>query len=353
MARKKKKKSSNLKLIVLSILGMIVLFSAIFGYHFYSYIYMRNVKMEVDNVEFYIHSDWNFEDVSNSLKEQGIIKNQESFEYVAGLKGYDSNVKPGKYLIQNKWSNSDLINHIRLSGNQIPVKVTFHNISHLTQLAGLIAKDIEADSTEIITAILDKNWMETNGFTKETIQAIFIPNTYEIYWSTTGHQFVSRMYKEYQHFWSVDNQKKAEELGLTPVEVSTLASIVEAETKKADEMPKVAGLYLNRLTIGMRLQSDPTVVFAMNKPGVHRVYYADLKTESPYNTYIHTGLPPGPIGFPSTKALNAVLNHTKSNYLYMCAKPDYSGYHNFASSFKKHQQYAAKYRAFLRKEGIR
>jgi UPF0755 protein len=353
MGKKKKKKSSNLKLIIVSVIGMIFLVGAIFGYHFYSYIYLRNVKMDKDSAEFYIHSDWGFEEVSGALKEQGIINNQESFEYVAGLKGYNTNVKPGKFLIQNKWSNSDLINHIRLSGNQIPVKVTFHNISHLTQLAGIIATDIEADSTEIISAILNPEWMDEHGFTKETIQAIFIPNTYEIYWSTTGAQFVNRMYKEYQHFWTVDNKKKAEELGLTPIEVSTLASIVEAETKKTDEMPKVAGLYLNRLTIGMRLQSDPTVVFAKNEPGIHRVYYADLKIESPYNTYIHTGLPPGPIGFPSTKALNAVLNHTKSNYLYMCAKPDYSGYHNFASSYKKHQQYAAKYRAFLRKEGIR
>lgn len=353
MAKKKKKRSSNIKLIALSVLGMTTLVVAIFGYHFYSYIYMRNVKMDVDNIEFHIRSNWNFEDVSNSLKEKGIIKNQESFEYVAGLKGYDTNVKPGKFLIQNKWSNSELINHIRLSGNQIPVKVTFHNISHLPQLASVVAKEIEADSTEIIHAILDKAWMETHGFTKETIQAIFIPNTYEIYWSTTGVQFVSRMYKEYQHFWNVENQKKAEAIGLTPVEISTLASIVEAETKKGDEMPKVAGLYLNRITIGMRLQSDPTVVFAKNKPGVHRVYYEDLKIESPYNTYIHTGLPPGPIGFPSTKALNAVLNYTKSNFLYMCAKPDYSGYHNFASTYNKHQQYAAKYRAFLRKEGIR
>lgn len=161
------------------------------------------------------------------------------------------------------------------------------------------------------------------------------------------------MQQEFHHFWSVDNKKKAKELGLTPVKVSTLASIVEAETKKSDEMPKVAGLYLNRLTIGMRLQSDPTVVFALNKPGIHRVYYADLKIESPYNTYIHTGLPPGPIGFPSTTALNAVLNQYKSSYIYMCAKPDYSGYHNFANSYSKHQKNAAVYRAFLKKEGIR
>ena len=239
------------------------------------------------------------------------------------------------------------------SGDQDAVKVTFHNISRLSQLAALVSKQIEADSAQLMAAFYNPEFLKETGLKKNTVQAIFIPNTYELYWNTSGDQFVTRMLQESRHFWNVSNKEKAKKLKLSRVEVSTLASIVEAETKKSDEMPKVAGLYLNRLTIGMRLQSDPTVVFALNKPGIHRVYYADLKIESPYNTYIHTGLPPGPIGFPSTTALNAVLNQFESNYIYMCAKPDYSGYHNFANSYAKHQKNARIYRAFLKREGIR
>ena len=349
---KKKKKSNNLKLIILTILGILILGGVMFGYHFYSYIKLANVKMDEDQAEFYIHSDWDYAKVSTELKNQGIINNEESFEWVANQKNYPNKVKAGRYIIENGWSNTELVDHLR-AGKQKAVKVTFHNISRLSQLASLVANQIEADSTEIITAILNPSWMKENGFKKHTVQAVFIPNTYELYWNTSGEQFVKRMHQEFKHFWTIDNKAKARDIGLSPVKVSILASIVEAETKKRDEMPKVAGLYLNRLTIGMRLQSDPTVVFALNKPGIHRVYYADLKIESPYNTYIHTGLPPGPIGFPSTTALKAVLNQHKSNYIYMCAKPDYSGYHNFASSYSSHQKNAKIYRAFLKKEGIR
>ena len=350
---KKKRKSSNIKLFILSVLGISLIGGALFGYHFYSYIYSSNVKMDVEEKIFVIESEWNFEDVSTALVQEGIIKNKESFIWVAEKKKYSSNIKPGKYRIINGWSNSDLINHIRLAGNAQPVQVTFHNISRLTQLAALISQQIEADSVELMEAFLDPDFLKEKRLKKETVQAVFIPNTYELYWNTSGKQFTQRMYQEFEHFWTVEKKNKAKEMGLDPIKVSTLASIVEAETKKKDEMPKVAGLYFNRLTIGMRLQSDPTVVFALNKPNVHRVYYADLKIESPYNTYIHTGLPPGPIGFPSTKALNSVINYHHSNYLYMCAKPDYSGYHNFANSYRQHQKFASQYRAFLKREGIR
>lgn len=349
----KKKTKSNIKLIILTIVGLTAVGGCLFGYHFYNYIYMSNVKMEKESKIFIIETDWDFKTISDELSAQGIIKNQESFEWVAKQKQYDSNPKPGRFNIQNGWSNSEIINHIRLAGNSVPINVTFHNISRLTQLASKISTQIEADSASLMAAFLDKNWMKENGLKKETVQAIFIPNTYELYWNTNAIQFTERMLQEFHHFWTVERKKQAEKLGLTPFTVSTLASIVEAETKKSDEMPKVAGLYLNRLRIGMKLQSDPTVVFALNKPGIHRVYYADLKIESPYNTYLNSGLPPGPIGFPSTKALKAVLNRDDNSYLYMCAKPDYSGYHNFANSYSQHQRNAAKYRAFLSKEGIR
>lgn len=349
---KKKSKSSSFKLVLLTILGIGMLAVLLFGYHYYSYIYSKNVKLEDDQVVFFIPTGSDYEAVFTELQKHKIIHNPESFNWVAEKKNYLNKVKPGRYIILNGWSNEELVNHLR-SGNQSPIKITFHNISRLTQLASVVSKQIEADSSELISAFLNPEWMSANQLKKETVQSIFIPNTYELYWNTNGEQFVKRMHQEFLHFWSKENKTKAKAIGLTPVQVSTLASIVEAETKKSDEMPKVAGLYLNRLKVGMKLQSDPTVVFAINKPNVHRVYYEDLKVNSPYNTYIHTGLPPGPIGFPSTKALNAVLNRDQNNYIYMCAKPDYSGYHNFAKSYSQHQKNAAKYRAFLKREGIR
>ncbi|MFT5878785.1 MAG: UPF0755 protein [Dokdonia sp.] len=347
------KKKSNIKLILGSILSMALIVGLLFGYHFYRYIYASNVKMETDQKIFVIESDWTYEKVARSLLENRIISNAESFDWVAKKKRYTTHVKSGRFQIQNGWSNTELINHIRLAGNSSPVKVTFHTISRLSQLAAIVGNQIEADSAELMEAFLDSDWMSRYGVTKQTAQAIFIPNTYELYWNTSGRQFTKRMTQEFDHFWTVERKEKAKTLNLSPIEVSILASIVEAETKKNDEMPKVAGLYLNRLKIGMRLQSDPTVVFALNKPGIHRVYFADLKIESPYNTYIYKGLPPGPIGFPSTKALNAVLDSFESKYIYMCAKPDYSGYHNFANSYNQHLRYAAKYRAFLKRQGIR
>lgn len=350
---KKNKNSSKLKTIILASIGLLSIAGLLFGYHYVSYIWLTNVAIEEESVMFVIPSGSDYKFVSNSLISQKVIKNQESFDWVATQKKYDQHVKPGRFKIENGWSNSQLINHIRLAGNSVPVNVTFHNINHLTQLAGIIAQQIEADSSELINAFLDPHWLKEKGLNPQTAPSIFIPNTYELYWNTSAKQFTQRMFQEFDRFWTIERKKQAKNLGLTPVKIATLASIVEAETKKSDEMPKVAGLYLNRLTIGMRLQSDPTVVFAINKPDVHRVYYADLKFESPYNTYIYAGLPPGPIGFPSKKALLAVINHYESNYLYMCAKPDYSGYHNFAKSYRQHQKYASQYRRFLTKEGIR
>lgn len=351
MARRRRKKTSILK-IVLGSIGILALIGLFFGYHYYSYIFKPNVHIETPTREFYIHSNWGFEKVSEELVRQGIIKNKDSFDWVAEKKNYPNLVKSGKYLIENSWNNTQLVDLLR-SGKQIPVQVTFTNISRLSQLAEVVSKSIEPDSIQLLNAMTNELWMKEIGFSKETVSAIFIPNTYEVYWNISAEQFVQRMHREYLHFWTKSKLEKADEIGLKPLEVSILASIVEAETRQYDEMPKVAGLYLNRLKIGMRLQSDPTVVFAVNRPGLQRVYFEDLKVESPYNTYIHSGLPPGPIGFPSTRALNAVLEPYPSNYLYMCAKPDYSGYHNFANSYSDHQQYAAQYRAFLKREGIK
>lgn len=337
----------------LLIIGVSILIVLLFAYRFFNYTYTKNVVMDTEHRVLLISSGIDFNTLSDDLSSQGFIQNQASFEWVAGFKNYKNNIKPGRFTIQNGWNNNQLINHIRLTSNSIPVHVTFNNISRITQLASVISTQIEADSSELMLAFLDTLWMKENGVNPQTLSSIFIPNTYEFYWNSSGKQFATRMGNEFKQYWNKVRRAKADSIGLTPIEVSTLASIIESETKQIDELPKVAGLYLNRLKRGMRLQSDPTVVFALNDPQTQRVYLADLKIESPYNTYIHRGLPPGPIRFPSIHALDAVLNSFPSKYVYMCAKPDYSGRHNFAISYRQHQRNAAIYHSFLRRKGIR
>ena len=198
----------------------------------------------------------------------------------------------------------------------------------------------------------DSTWCDSLGFTRETIPALFIPNTYEIYWNVSPERFMARMKQEYNRFWTEERRKKAEALGLTPVEVSTLASIVEEESAVADEYPTIAGLYLNRLKAGMPLQADPTVKFAAGDFALQRILDKHLAIDSPYNTYKYAGLPPGPIRIPSIRAIDAVLNPAHHRYFYMCAKEDFSGRHNFAATLAEHNRNANRYRAELNRRKI-
>jgi UPF0755 protein len=295
----------------------------------------------------YIPTGADFEQVKDSLYLNGLIVNKQSFEWWATHKGYPEHVKPGRYLLKNGMSNRQLCNILN-GGLQTPVRVTFNNMRDVAMLAGRVSQQIEADSVEIVSYLTDDEHLTELGFTQQTIPALFLPNTYEFYWNTSAAQFVAKMKKEYDSYWNAERLNKAKEIALSPVQVSTLASIVDKETNKTDEMARIAGVYLNRLRNGWLLQADPTLVFALGDFGLKRVLNVHKEVESPYNTYKYTGLPPGPICIPSLASINAVLNAEKHNYYYFCAKDDFSGYHVFAKTLTEHNRNAQKYQRALK-----
>ena len=265
---------------------------------------------------------------------------------------YETRVKPGNYAIRPGDSMRDICLRL-LSGNQTPVKLVLPSVRTLDRLAGAVSKQIMTDSAAVMDLFTDVRFLDSLGYTSETIPCLFIPNTYEVYWTMSPKQFVTRMVKERNAFWTPARTAKAKALGLTPNEVITLASIVDEETVKNDEKPMVAKLYLNRLKRGMLLQADPTVKFALGEFELRRILYVHLQTNSPYNTYKHAGLPPGPIRIPTISAIESVLNPANHSYLYMCAKEDFSGYHNFATTLTQHNVNARRYQQALNRRGIR
>jgi len=265
---------------------------------------------------------------------------------------YANRVKPGRYRLHAGMSNRKLINMLA-SGNQEPVTISFHNIRLKEQFAGFISKKIEPDSVAILRLLDSASFLQKYGFTKDNVYTMFLPNTYQLYWNTSPEKFFKHMYISYEKFWTRERTQKAEEINLSPIQVSILASIVDAEALHDDEMPTVAGLYLNRLNKGMKLEADPTVIFAKNDFTIKRVLSKYLSFDSPYNTYLYTGLPPGPIMMPSVNAVNAVLDYKKSNYIYMCAKEDFSGYHNFASNLTDHLANARRFQQALNERNIK
>jgi len=337
--------------IILGVVLVGLVIGGIIGFNYYQKVFGKNVS----KTEFlFIKSTDALEDVANSL--EGFINDKESFLWVAEKKKFTL-VKPGKYQLIEGMSNNDLINLLR-SGNQTPINVSFNNQNTLMELAGRIATQIEADSTSLMNAFLDKKFLSTQGINELQVLGYFIPNTYEFWWNTSAEQFRDRMVKESKRFWNKDRMKKAKALKMTPNEVLALASIVQKETPKAVEQPRVAGLYLNRIKIGMPLQSDPSIIFALKQIHgqdfeVKRVLYKDLKVKSPYNTYTNRGLPPSLIAMPDISAIDAVLNHERHDYLYMCVDVDNLGFHAFASSIKQHNRNARKYHRWLDKQGIR
>ena len=265
---------------------------------------------------------------------------------------YETRVKPGNYAIRPGDSMRDICLRL-LSGNQTPVKLVLPSVRTLDRLAGAVSKQIMIDSAAVMGLLTDVRFLDSLGYTSETIPCLFIPNTYEVYWTMSPKQFVTRMVKERNAFWTPARTAKAKALGLTPNEVITLASIVDEETVKNDEKPMVAKLYLNRLKRGMLLQADPTVKFALGEFELRRILYVHLQTNSPYNTYKYAGLPPGPIRIPTISAIESVLNPANHSYLYMCAKEDFSGYHNFATTLTQHNVNARRYQQALNRRGIR
>jgi UPF0755 protein len=270
---------------------------------------------------------------------------------VAIKKNYPVLIKPGRYVIDKYLSYNQLINIFR-GGKQTPIRITFSNIRTINDIAGKIGGLIEADSTEIASFFADPDNYESDGFSKENVISVFIPDTYEFYWNTGARKLYNRMLREYRNFWTNERIRKSGEIGLKPVEVSVLASIIDQEVLKQDEKPRIAGVYINRLKRGMPLQADPTIKFAINDFNLNRILYKHLEIDSPYNTYKHAGLPPGPIGCASVNGIDAVLNAEKHDYLYFAAKPDFSGYHNFSRSLAEHNRYANQYQKELNRRRI-
>jgi len=318
------------------------------GFQLYKYIFLPNINTPGSII---IPLNATYEQVLDSLRKHEIIQDYKAFDWVAKRKNYAKLIKPGKYLLDKGLNTNEILNMLR-SGNQQPVQVTFNNLRFISELAGAVSKYIQPDSVELLKKFTDPATFEKYGFTESTFHCMFIPNTYEFYWTTTADQFLERMSMEYKHFWNEERRNKATKLGLTPEEVMTVASIVQEESNKKDEKPIIAGLYLNRIKRGMPLQADPTVKFALGNFRIKRVLKSHLEVESPYNTYKYPGLPPGPINFPEIGSINAVLNAAKTPYIYMCAREDFSGYHNFAKTLSAHNENARKYREALDAQDI-
>ena len=322
-------------------------------YKAYTILYKPNVKLDGKKSEhFYIRTGADFNEVLDKLSSGNIIINAGTFEWLADYKDYKTHIKPGKYLIADGMNNNDLINMLK-SGRQEPVKLVFNNVRTKYQLAGKIAKQLEADSISIINILNDAKYLAKYGFTPDNAIVVFIPNTYEMYWNTSGSQLFERMNDEYKKFWTDSRRQKAKDAGITPIEVEILASIVQEETAKYAEMSKIAGLYLNRIHKKMKLEADPTVKFAVGDFAIKRVLKKHLEVDSPYNTYKVKGLPPGPISLPDSRVIDKTLDFEKHNYIYMCAKEDFSGYHNFAVTGAEHAANARRYQNALNKLKIK
>ena len=326
------------------ILSIIVLMGLAFGtyfvYLFSKTFFWDNTIFEEPKVYVYINEGDDFSKVISTMKP--LLKSIAYFRMAAQKKGYSSRVKSGKFILLKGSSNSEIINVLR--GKSQTVRVTFNNQERLENLAGRIAQQVAPDSISLLKAFLDTEFLKEKGFTNENALGMYLPDSYDFFWNTTAENFRDKMWRPYQDFWSDKRKKKAAVLGLTPLEVISLAAIVQRETQKVDERPRVAGVYLNRLKRKMMLQADPTIIYAMKlqlqnfDTVIKRVLYKDLKIESPYNTYRYIGVPPGPISMPDISSIKAVLNAEQHSYLYFVANPKNPGYHLFAKNGQEHNR---------------
>lgn len=299
----------------------------------------------------YIDGDDNIDSVYTKLAEQAKTKRLSEFKLMAGRTSYADNIRPGRYRIAPGLSIFKLFRQLK-NGAQTPLRLTIPSVRTKEKLAAYLGEKMMVDSAEIALAMDDAAADREIGLDADNIICLFIPNTYEIYWTTPAEGIVKRMKKEYDAFWS-QRSKKAANMGMTPSEVMTLASIVDEETANNAEKPMVAGMYINRLNANMPLQADPTIKYALGQFELKRIYHNMLSVNSPYNTYKNTGLPPGPIRIPTVAGIDAVLNHVRHNYMYMCAKEDFSGTHNFAVTYNEHLANARKYSEALERNGIK
>ncbi len=323
-----------------------------FAIKIYLEIFTDNTKFEQEEIFVFIPTDSNYEQVKEIIAP--FLKNIDNFESIAQKRNYPQNVKAGKFLFKKGMSSFALLSAIR---RNVPVRLAFNNQERLENFVQRISSQIEPDSLKLVTTFRDSTFLKKNGFTSDNVFGMFLPNTHEVYWNISAEKFRDKMIKEYHNFWTAARLSKAEKLKLTPIQVITLASIVHKETVKADERPRVAKVYLNRLELGMPLQADPTVIYAVKLRDkdfnqiIKRVLYGDLTINSPYNTYVNLGLPPGPIAMPDINAIDAVLNPEKNDFIYFCASVEKFGYHEFATTLAQHGVNKKKYVDWLNKQG--
>jgi UPF0755 protein len=337
---------------ILYVILIIFIIAGIKGIDIYSKVLKPNVFTKNKKAQYlYIPTGSTYDDVLNLLYSKNLVKNKSTFEWAAERMNYKRHVNPGKYKIRNRMTNHKLVLMLR-SGDQEKVMLTINNIRTKEKIARVVSEKIEAEYSDIIDLLNNKEYIDELGFNEYSIIGLFVPNTYEFYWNTSAEQFISRMSDEYNKFWNRTRRVKAEQMDLTQNEVITLASIVEEESVKEEERSSIAGVYINRLKKGIKLQADPTVRFAHGDFSMRRVLTKHLSIESPYNTYKYYGLPPGPIRIPSRSSVDAVLNYKKHDYLYFCAKEDFSGYHYFTKTLEEHNKYASLYQKALNKRRI-
>lgn len=331
---------------------IIITILLVFGIKNYIEIFTDNTKFTEEELYVYIPTDSNYEQAKKIITPY--VKDIENFESIADKRNYPQNVKAGKFLFKKGMSSFALLSSLR---KNVPVRLAFNNQERLENFVQRVSSQMEPDSLRLITTFKDSTFLKQNGFTSENVLGMFLPNTYEVYWNISAEKFRDKMIKEYRNFWTEARLTKAKKLGMTPIQVITLASIVHKETVKADERPRVAKVYLNRLKIGMPLQADPTVIYALKTRDndfnqiIKRVLYGDLTIRSPYNTYLNLGLPPGPIAMPDINAIDAVLTPENNDYIYFCASVEKFGYHEFATTLAQHGVNKKKYVEWLNKQG--
>lgn len=344
----------KLKHVLLIIAGLGLMLAAAITMVMYGIFFTPNTKFQDQKADVYIPTNASFETVMDIL--EPLLDKMDKFESAANKKGYSELVKSGKFELKKGMNNNEIINSLR--SRNIPVKLSFNNQETLADLAGRVSLQIEADSISLMKAFQDSAFLNSNGFNEDTALSMYIPNSYEFFWNSSAERFRERMLREYNRFWNESRLEKAKSMGLSPTEVTTLASIVHKETVKVDERPRVAGVYLNRLRTGMLLQADPTVIYAIKKHTgnfdtvIKRVLYRDLELDSPYNTYRKSGLPPGPIAMPDISAIDAVLAPEKHDYYYFVANVENFGYHKFAKTLAQHNRNKVQYIRWINAQKI-
>jgi UPF0755 protein len=324
------------------------LISGGFGYYYLTFPNFSPQK----TIYITIKADTDFEQLCRHLEDSANCLNINSFRMVAKILKYPANIRTGHYTIEPGMTNYALLQDLR-RGQQEPIRITFNNIRLKEELSDRLSEQLMITSQDLNALLNDTSYCESLGFTTVTIKTMFIPNTYEVYWNISAERLMERMRREFDAFWTEERRNKAQRIGLSPIEVSILASIIEEESAVVDEFPVIAGLYINRLHRGIPLQADPTIKYALGDFAIQRILKRHLEIDSPYNTYLYSGLPPGPLRIPSLHGLEGVLNYQKHNYLYMCAKEDFSGRHNFAVTLSEHNRNAERWHDELNRRGIR